>query len=168
MGARPKHYLDLWSRIWSLLPGLGYLVWPGHREQDGSQGISIKQEVLNPACHMLRVALGSLSASNQASFHPVVQYLSRVWLFVTLWTATRHVLHLPCPWPSPRVCSYSCPLSRWCHPTISSSVVPFSSCLQSFPASESFLMSRLFASVCQSIGVSASASVLPMNIQGWV
>ena len=73
----------------------------------------------------------------------------------------------PCLSQSPRVCSNSCPLSQWCHPTISSSVVPFSSCLQSFPASASFLMSRLFASGGQSFGASASASVLPMNIQGW-
>ena len=68
---------------------------------------------------------------------------------------------------SPRVCSNSCPLSRWWHPTISSSVIPFSSRLQSFPASGSFQMSQLFASGGQSSGVSASASVLPMNIQGW-
>ena len=61
----------------------------------------------------------------------------------------------------------SCPLSRWCHPTISSSVIPFSSRLQSFPASGSFLVSQFFASGSQSIGVSASASVLPMNIQDW-
>ena len=62
----------------------------------------------------------------------------------------------------------SCPLSRWCHPTISSSVVPFSSCLQSFPASESFQMSQLFPSGSQSIGVSASTSVLPINTQDWL
>ena len=74
---------------------------------------------------------------------------------------------LPCPSPTPGACSNSCPLNRWCHPTISSSVVPFSSCLQSFPASGSFQMSRLFASGGQSTGVSASTSVLPMNIQGW-
>ena len=74
---------------------------------------------------------------------------------------------LPCPSPSPRACSNSCPLSWWCHPTISSSVVPFSSHLQSFPASGSSQMSQLFASGGQNIGVSASASVLPMNIQGW-
>ena len=73
----------------------------------------------------------------------------------------------PCPSPTPRVYSNSCPLSWWCHPTISSSVVPFSSCLQSFPASGSFPMSRFFTSCGQSIGVSASASVFPMNIQDW-
>ena len=70
---------------------------------------------------------------------------------------------LPCPSPTPGVCSKSCPSCRWCHPTISSSDVPFS-CLQSFPASGSFLMSQFFASGGQSIGASASASVLPMDI----
>ena len=79
---------------------------------------------------------------------------------------------LPCPSASPGVYSNSCPLSQWCHPTISSSVVPFSSCPQSFPASGPFQMSQLFASGGQNIGASASASVLPMNTQdcsplGW-
>ena len=74
---------------------------------------------------------------------------------------------LPFPSPSPRACSDSSPLSWWCHPTISFSVAPFSSYLQSFPASGSFLMSRLLASGGQSIRASAAASVLPMNIQGW-
>ena len=73
----------------------------------------------------------------------------------------------PCPSPTPGVYSNSCPLSQWCHPTISSSVTLFSSCLQSFPASGSFQMSQLFASGGQSTGVSASTSVLPMNIQSW-
>ena len=73
----------------------------------------------------------------------------------------------PCPSPTPGAFSDSCSPSRWCHPTISSSVVSFFSCLHSFPASESFQMSWFFASGGQSIGVSASASVLPMNIQDW-
>ena len=74
----------------------------------------------------------------------------------------------PCPSPTPGLNSNSCPLSQWCYSTISSSVVPFSSCLQSFPASGSFPMSQFFTSGGQSItGVSASASVLPMNIQDW-
>ena len=72
-----------------------------------------------------------------------------------------------CPSPAPGAGSNSCPSSQWCHSTISSSVVPFSSCFQSFPASGSFPVSQLFASGGQSIGVSASASVLPMNIQDW-
>ena len=78
----------------------------------------------------------------------------------------RHT-RFPCPSPTPRACSNSGPLSQWCHPTISSSVVPFSSCCQSFPASGSFLMSQFFSSGGQCIGASASASVLAMNIQDW-
>ena len=74
---------------------------------------------------------------------------------------------LPYPSPTPRAYSNSCPSCRWCHPTISSSVRPFSSCPQSLPASGSFLMSQCFASGGQSIEVSASASVFPMNIQEW-
>ena len=74
---------------------------------------------------------------------------------------------LPCPSLSPGACSNSCPLSPWCHPTISSSVIPFSSWLWSFLASVSFPVSQFLASSSQSIGVSASASILPMNIQDW-
>ena len=73
----------------------------------------------------------------------------------------------PCPSPTPRACSELCLWSQWCHPAISSSVVPLSSCLQSFPASGFFPKSQFFTSHSQSIGVSASASVLPMNIQDW-
>ena len=93
-----------------------------------------------------------------------VQLLSCVWLFPTTWTATRQ---LPCRSPTPRAYSDSCPLSWWCHPNISSSIVLFSSHLQLFPGSGSFPMSQFFASGGQSIGVSASASVLPVNIQDW-
>ena len=93
-----------------------------------------------------------------------VQSLSRVWLFATPWP--QHTSP-PCPSPTPGVYPNSCPSSRWCHPTISSSVIPFSSCPQFFPASGSFQMSQLFTSGGQSIGVSASASVLLMNIQDW-
>ena len=74
---------------------------------------------------------------------------------------------LPCPSPSPEACSNSCPLSQWCHPIVSTSVTPFSSCFQYFPASGSFLVSQFFASCGQSIGVSTLASVLPMNIPDW-
>ena len=73
----------------------------------------------------------------------------------------------PCPSPTPGVHPNPCPLSRWYHPTISSSVIPFSSCPQSFPASGTFPMSQIFTSGSQNIGVSASASVLPMNTQDW-
>ena len=93
-----------------------------------------------------------------------VQSLSHIWLSATQWTAVHQPsLSLTNSW----VYSNSCPLSQWCHPTISSSVIPFSSHLQSFPASESFQMSQFFTSGGQSIGVSSSTSVLPMNIQDW-
>ena len=91
--------------------------------------------------------------------------LSHVQLFAILWTAAQSFTKLPCPSPSPRVYLNSCPLSRWCHPTTSSSVVPVCSCPQSFPASGSFPVSQLFASSSQRIEISASASVLPINIQ---
>ena len=86
---------------------------------------------------------------------------------LTLWPHGLQNARLPCPSPSPGAGSNSCLSSRCCHPTISSSVVPFSSCLQSFPASGSLPMSQLFASGSQSIRASASASVLPINIQVW-
>ena len=93
-----------------------------------------------------------------------VQSLSCVRLFATPWTAASRP---PCPSPTPGVYSNSYSLSRWCHPTVSSSVVPFSSHLQSFPTTGSFQMSQFFTSAGQSIGVSASTSVLPMNTQDW-
>ena len=85
----------------------------------------------------------------------------------SLWLHKLQYTRLLCPSLSPWVCSNTCPSSQWCHPSISSSVFPFSSYLQSFPASESFPMSWLFSSGGQSIGPSASTSVLPMNMQGW-
>ena len=105
----------------------------------------------------------NLLSTNHVSWL-VTQSLSHVWLFVT------HGLQYarpPCLSPTPRVYSNTCPMSRWCHPTISSSVIPFSSWLQSFPASGSFPMSQLFASGGQNIGISVSTPVLPMNTQDW-
>ena len=92
-----------------------------------------------------------------------VQFLSHVWLFATPQTTACQAS----PSPAPRVYSNSCPLSQWCHPAISSSVVPFSSCPQSLPASGSVPMSQFFTSGGQSIGVSASTPVLPVNIRDW-
>ena len=86
----------------------------------------------------------------------------------SLWPHGLQHFRPSCPSPTPRVYLNSCPLSWWCHPTISSSVIPFSSCLQSFPPSESFLMSQFFPSGGPSTGVSASTSVFPMNIQDWL
>ena len=96
-----------------------------------------------------------------------VQCLSCGWQFTLSCPCGPQHARLPCPSPTPGTYSNSCPLSRWCHPPISSSVVPFSSCLQSFPTSGSFPMTQFFTSGGQIIGVSASASVLPMNFQGW-
>ena len=85
----------------------------------------------------------------------------------SLWPHELQQARLSCPSPAPRACSNLCPLSWWCHPTISSSVIPFSACLQSFPASHSFPMSHRFASGGQNFGASALAIVLPINIQDW-
>ena len=97
------------------------------------------------------------------NFVVVVQSLSHVQLFATPWTAACQAFLTHCL----LTCSNSCPLSRWCHPTISSSITFFSSCPQAFPGSGSFPMSRFFTSCGQSIEASASALALPMNIQSW-
>ena len=105
-----------------------------------------------------------------------VQFSSAAQSCLTLRPHGLHHARPPCPSPTPRIYSNSCPSSQWCHPTISSSIVPLPSCPQSFPASGSFQMSHFFASGGKGIGVSASASVLPMNIQdsfplgfrGWI
>ena len=98
------------------------------------------------------------------SFAPLflITFFSCIQLFVTPWHA-----RLLCPSPTPGACSNSCPSSQWCHQTISSSVIPFSPCLQFLPASRPFPISQSFTSGGQNIGVSASASVFPMNIQHW-
>ena len=101
-----------------------------------------------------------------SSFKVTVQFSCSV-LSDSLWPHGLQHARPPCPSLAPGVYSNSCPLSQWCHPITSSSVTLCSSCLQSFPASGSFQMSQLFISGGQSIGVSASASVLPMNIQDW-
>ena len=119
--------------------------------------------------HSLRHLLPSKVSRMQLARDGIVpfgslQSLSRVWLFVI--NGLQHA-RPPCPSPTPGTYSNSCPLSRWWHPTISSSVMPFSSHLHSFPASGSFQINQFFSSGNQSIGVSASTSVLPMNIQDW-
>ena len=121
---------------------------------------------VNPKGNQFEYSLEGLMLKLKLQYfgHLWVKSLSRVQLFATPWTVARQAsLSIT----KSEACSISCALSRWCHPTISSSVIPFSSCLQSFPASGSFLMNQLFTSGGQSIGASALASVLPMNIQGW-
>ena len=103
---------------------------------------------------------------NNISYNYSVQFSHSV-VSNSLWPHGLQHARPPCPSPAPRVYSNSCPLIRWCHPTISSSVVSFSSCPQSLPASGSFQMSQLFTSGGQNVGVSASTSVLSMNTQDW-
>ena len=112
---------------------------------------------LNFSCYIITI-LGSFITSGQFS-HSVISY--------SLQPHGLQHSRLPCPTPIPRTCSNSCPWSQWYHTTISPSVITFSSYLQSFPASRSFSMSLFFTSGGQSIGVSASVSVLRMNIQDW-
>ena len=115
---------------------------------------------------MADLKLVSLNFSSSDPHSTSVQF-SRSVVSNSLWPDGLKHARPPCPSPTPGAYSNSCPLSQWCHPTISSSVVPFSFCLQSFPASGSFPRSQLFASGDQSTGVLASASVLPMNTQDW-
>ena len=117
-----------------------------------------KQQQQHYLFYCLNMLLLHMSSSVQFS-HSVMSNSS--------WSHGLQHARLPCPLPTPRAYSNWCPSSQWCHPTISSSVIPFSSGLQSFPASGSFPMNQFFTSGDQWIGVSASASVLPMNIQGW-
>ena len=127
--------------------------------------LSCKMEVISKLhqnyvkCLMQQVSLSSGSISS-------VQF-SRSVVADFLWPHGLQHTRLPSPLPTPRACSNSCPLSWWCYPTISSSVIPFFSCLQSFPASGSFPMSQFFASGGQSFEASASVSVFLMNIEDW-
>ena len=133
--------------------------------------ISIKLFKIRLECVSIAGELGSFLeifwyvAWNHTSLSSV--QFSRSVMSNSLWPHGLQHARLPCPSPALKAYSDSRPLSQWCHPTISSSVVPFSSCLQSFLASGSFPMSQLFTSGGQSVRVSASASVLPMNMQDW-
>ena len=151
--------LDLSCRMMELV-GVPVLFWhllPGAALSITLTGMCIGLWVSNILIYCLRVMLLRFSS---------VQFSC---LFMSDFLQPHGLQHTRLPYPSPNsgACSNSCSWSQWCHPTISSSVIPFSPCLQSFPASWSFLMSQFFTSGSQSIGVSASASVLPMNIQDW-
>ena len=129
-----------------------------------------------PRSH-ISIGLSHLENHNFYDFHDITIQFSSVQfssiqfscsvMSDSLWPHRLQHARLPCPSPTPRACSNSCPSSWWCHPTISSSVGSFSSCLQSSPASGSFPVSQFFTSGGQSIGVSASVSVLSTNIQDW-
>ena len=123
---------------------------------------------MNPSRIFKKGILLSLKSKSVCPMHretSSVQF-SRSVVANSLWNHGLQHTRLPCPSPIPRVCSNSCPSSRWCHPTILSFVIPFS-CLQSFTASGSFQMTQFFTPGGQSIGASASASVIPMHIQDW-
>ena len=120
---------------------------------------TVKQERLQ--------CLGVPIVEHQLQHSPSSVQFSRSVMSDSLWPHEPQHTRPPCPLPTPGVYPNSCPLTWWCHPTISSSVIPFSSSLQSFPASWSFPVSQFFTSDGQSIGVSALASVFPMNIQDW-
>ena len=128
--------------------------------------ISLVRPGNNPPVSMTQFFYNLGAKGQDKSISQSVQFSHSV-MSDSLWTRGRKHASLPCPSPTSGACSNSCPSSRWCHPTISASVIPFSFCLQSFPASGSFQMSQFFASGGQIIGVSASASDLPMNIQDW-
>ena len=115
---------------------------------------------LKAACCHLGISLCSSFIGSSVQFSCSV-------ISDSLWPHGLQHSRPPCPSPTPRACLNSCPLSQWCYPTISSSVIPFSSCPQSSPASGSFPMSQFFTSGSQSIGVSTSTSVLPVNTQDW-
>ena len=153
----------------------GYSPW-GRKESDMTEWITISlisfsictrpphKQIVNEQKYLL-IQLSQLL--NEFSQHCFTDIMAETYMSDYLWPYWLQHTRPPCPSPTHRVYSNSCPLTRWCHPNISSSVVPFSSCPQSFPASASFQMSQLFASGGQSIGALASTSVLPMNTQDW-
>ena len=130
----------------------------GHYKVNKARMIDYSWTAVDYEFKMKRLSLYSKEASVQ---------LSRSVMSNSLWPHESQHARPPCPSPTPRVHSDSCPSSQWCYPAISSSIVPFSSCSQSLPASESFPMSQLFTSGDQRIGVSVLASVLPVNTQDW-
>ena len=132
------------------------------------EGLMLKLKLQYFGYLMWRVECYLSMVDNLSTIFPSVQFSSVTQSCLTLCdpNESQHA-RPPCPSPTARACSNSCPLSQWCHPTFSSSIGPFSSWLQSFPASGSFPVSQFFTWGSQSIGVSASASVLPVTIQDW-
>ena len=161
---RSDHILDISWRYSQLVVLINWM-WVVRKRSDVSKifGLSKQKNEFPIKCYVKGCSCRSLG---YGAIRKSVQFSSVTQLCPTAspWTVARQT---SCLSPTPRDYSNSCPLSQWCHPTVSSSVIPFSSCLQTFPTSRSFQVSQFFASDGQSIGVSASASVLPMNIQDW-
>ena len=146
---------------------MGLLIWKPISFPSGKSSciITLIISLFHLHCLLPEIPINQIFKSPFSLFNSV-QSLGRVRLFVTPWIAAHHT-RPPCPSPTPRVHSNSCPSSWWCHPAISSSVIPFSSCPQFLPASGYFPVSQLFAWGGQSTGVSALGSVLPKKSQGW-
>ena len=162
-----SHVSILWSKnkaSWASKPNSILFYWLKKHLTGGLLlGTNLKR---SPATLHTAASISTLKLWWKWSNSSSVQF-SRSVVSYSLWP--QGLQHPRPPWPSPTLGIYpnSCPSSQWCHPTVSASVVPFSFCLQSFPASGSFPMSQFFESCGQSIVVSASASVLPMNLQDW-
>ena len=167
-GPFSAHLAALSGTLWGAFPLSTYLffsliTWWPFQGQGSSWICFVFKPFIAPKYNPWVISLLSTYSLPWGFWDGSVQFSHSV-VSNSLWPHGLQHARLPCPSPTPRPCSNSCPSSQWCHPTISSSVDPFSSCLQSFPASGSFPTSQFFASGDQSIGVSASASVLSMNI----
>ena len=138
--------------------------WVVHTALAMKHKLRVSGEMFANSVHAQPLSLSSFHGSHMMQLR--LSQFSHSVMPDSLWSHGLQHARLPCPSLTPGACSNSCPSSQWCHPTISSSVVPFS-CLQSFPASGSFLMSQSSHQVAKVLGVSASASVLPINIQDW-
>ena len=143
---------------------LNLMLEPWFHDSKIDHSNSFNSEVLGELKCLIELDIGRCKLKHNNTHS--VQF-SRSVMSDSLWPHGLQQARRPCPSTTPNACSNLCPSNRWYHPTISSSVSPFSSCPRSFPASGSFPVSRLFASGGQSIGASALASVLPMKIQGW-
>ena len=161
----PNQYKNYWY-LYIFIQNLWNPMCILHLEHISIQKLN-SLEILNLCLDFIGLTVGKVDSHIQVVLNISSVQFSHSVMSNSSWPHGLQHARRPCPSPTPEACSNSCPLSWWCHPIISSSVVPFSSCLQSFPASGSFRKSQFFASGGQIIGVSASASVVPVKIQDW-